>query len=208
MTVANISSLPVDYTAALAAVGLRGSDPKAQAVVLVCQRFNLDPILKHVVLVEGNVYVTRDGLLHIAHASGQLDGMEVEEARLSEDGKEWLSRATVYRKDMSRPFSLSGRFAAGRKNSKEMAEKVAEARTLKRAFDVAIATDDEQQAVGTQEQRRVTAAEVIRRPEPPQVALDPAPGEHIDVDTGEVHDALPLEDPSEPAWPETAQVPQ
>jgi hypothetical protein len=165
---AELQSLPVDYTAVLRHLGLNGADPKSQAVVLVCQRYDLDPILKHVVLVEGSVYITRDGLLHVAHDSGQFDGLEVEEAHLSEDGKEWRSRASVYRKDMSRPVVFSGRFPAGRKNSPEMAEKVAVARSLKHAFSVAIATEDERQAQDstptTPVPAPVTAAEIMGQP--------------------------------------------
>lgn len=207
MTVSSIEQVPVSYGKVLAHLGLKPDDPRSQAVVLVCQRYSLDPVLKHVLLVEGQVYVTRDGLLHIAHSSGQLDGMEVEEAHLSDDGTEWLSRASVYRKDMARPFSLSGRYPKGKKNAKEMAEKVAVARTLRHAFDVAIATDDERQAETSEPQRpRVTAADIVR-PKPAPPALDPAPGEHVDVATGEVHDALPVEDPpAEPLWPATPEV--
>ena len=166
----DLQSLPVDYTAVLRHLGLNGADPKSQAVVLVCQRYDLDPILKHVVLVEGSVYITRDGLLHVAHSSGQFDGLEVDEATLTDDGKEWRSRATVYRKDMTHPVVFSGRFPAGRKNSPEMAEKVAVARSLKHAFSVAIATEDErraQDAVPTAPAAApVTAAEIMRQPEP------------------------------------------
>ncbi len=141
---AELDALPIDYKAVLNYLGLRGNDVKAQAVVLVCQRYDLDPVLKHVVLVDGNVYVTRDGLLHVAHSTGQFDGIEVAEAALVED--EWRSRATVWRKDMSHGITFSGRYPKGRKNSPEMAEKVAVARALKHAFDVAIATEDERQA--------------------------------------------------------------
>jgi hypothetical protein len=191
---AEIDHLPIDYAAVLRHLGLNGNDAKSQAVVLVCKRYDLDPVLKHVVLVEGNVYVTRDGLLHVAHGTGQLDGIEVEEATLSEDGKEWRSRASVYRKDMTRPFAFSGRFPAGRKNSPEMAEKVAVARCLKHAFSVAIATDDERQAQDstpvTVQPAPVTAADILAKPSPLQT-----------IDAEVVQD-------EEPLWPDVATVPE
>lgn len=125
----------------LAFLGLSPDDPKSQALVAVCQRYDLDPLLKHVVIIPGSgPYITRDGLLHVAHRSGQLDGIEVvQEPTLSDDGKEWMCRVAVYRKDMSRPFSYPGRYAAAGKNrdyAQEMSLKAAEAHALRRAFDV------------------------------------------------------------------------
>ena len=147
------------------------------------------------------MYVTRDGLLHIAHNSGQLDGIEIDSAVLTDDGKEWQSRAVVWRKDMSRPFTMGGRYPAGRKNSQEMAEKVAEARTLKRAFDVAIATDDERHQHDDRPAAapRVTAADIV----PPVVAVEAAPP--VVVETAEV---LPVDEPDMPGWPDIADIPQ
>ena len=57
-------------------LGLNPNDAKSHAVVAVCERYELDPVLKHVIVIpKGGVYITRDGLLHIAHRSGQLDGI-------------------------------------------------------------------------------------------------------------------------------------
>ncbi|MGH3370821.1 MAG: hypothetical protein ACRDPR_12560, partial [Nocardioidaceae bacterium] len=60
----------------LAYLGLNPNDPKSRAVVAVARRYDLDPLLKHVVLIaskrtgKSDVYITRDGLLHTAHSSG------------------------------------------------------------------------------------------------------------------------------------------
>jgi hypothetical protein len=130
---------------------LNPADPKTQALLLVCNRYDLDPVLKHVVLVDGNVYITRDGLLHVAHASGKLDGIEV----LSQgaDSTHFTAVVAVYRKDMSRPFTYPGRYARDSRQAKkgygpEMALKCAESMALRRAFDVGgIATVEEQETI-------------------------------------------------------------
>ena len=125
----------------LSYLGLNPDDPRSQAVVAVAQRYDLDPLLKHVIVIpKGGVYVTRDGLLHVAHRSGQLDGIVVEqEPTLSEDGREWVSRVSVYRKDMRHPFTFPGRYpvsGSNREYAQEMSLKAAEAHALRRAFDV------------------------------------------------------------------------
>ena len=125
----------------LSYLGLNPDDPRSQAVVAVAQRYDLDPLLKHVIVIpKGGVYVTRDGLLHVAHRSGQLDGIVVDqEPTLSEDGSEWVSRVSVYRKDMGHPFTFPGRYpvaGGNREYAQEMSLKAAEAHALRRAFDV------------------------------------------------------------------------
>ena len=68
---------------------------------------------------------------------GQFDGLEVTEPVL--DGDYWRATATVYRKDMSRPFVYPGRYPVKGRNKDygpEMAIKVAEVMALRRAFDV------------------------------------------------------------------------
>jgi len=124
--------------AILKAVGLDRVPPEQRDLALaIAKRYDLDLMLKHLVLVDGRPYVTRDALLHIAHRSGQFDGLEVTEPVL--DGDYWRSTATVYRKDMSKPFVYPGRYPVKGGNARfapEMAIKVAEVMALRRAFDV------------------------------------------------------------------------
>lgn len=122
-------------------LGLDPRKPEDRAAVAVCRHYGFDPLLKHVVVIpRSGVYITRDGMLNVAHRSGQLDGIVVEEdPHLSDDGKEWVARVSVYRKDMSRPFTFPGRYAANGSNklyAPEMALKAAEAHALRRAFDI------------------------------------------------------------------------
>lgn len=166
-------------------LGLNPNDPRSQAVVAVAQRYDLDPLLKHVIVIpKGGVYITRDGLLHVAHRSGQLDGIVVEqEPTLSEDGKEWVSRVSVYRKDMGHPFTFPGRYSStggNRDYAQEMSLKAAEAHALRRAFDVTgLPAIDEQRP--TESRTGGLAA-----------ALTPEPA--VDTDTGEIHDGEVVEE--------------
>ena len=149
--------------ALLKAVGLDRLAPEQRELALnIAKRYDLDLLLKQLVMIDTRVYITRDGLLHIAHRSGQFDGMEATEPVLH-DGY-WRSICSVYRKDMSRPFTYHGRYPEGGKNrvfAPEMATKVAEVMALRRAFDV---------AAPTQEERWDRDVEVPE-PEPPPATL-------------------------------------
>ena len=137
--------------ALLKAVGLDRAAPEQRALAInIAERYGLDLLLKHLVLIEGRPYVTRDALLHIAHRSGQFDGIEVTEP-LVIDGY-WRCSATVYRKDMSHPITYPGRYPTSGGNAKfapEMAIKVAESMALRRAFNVAAPVVEERWDVET-----------------------------------------------------------
>lgn len=156
MTIANLEQHPAPDmgafdetdTKVLDYLGLNPNNPASRAVVLVCRAYDLDAVLKHVIVIpKGGVYITRDGLLHIAHRSGQLDGIVVEQEPTL-DGNEWVARVSVYRKDMRHPFTFPGRYpvnGSNRQYAPEMALKAAEAHALRRAFAVTgLPTEDEQ----------------------------------------------------------------
>lgn len=131
--------------ALLKAVGLDRVTPEQREITLaIAKRYDLDLLLRHVILVDGRPYLTRDALLHIAHRSGQFDGIEVTEPVI--DGEYWRSTATVWRKDMGKPFVYPGRYPVKGKNkdfAPEMAIKVAEVMALRRAFDVSAPVAEE-----------------------------------------------------------------
>jgi len=175
-------------------LGLNPQDPKSRAVVAVAQHYGLDPLLKHVIVIpKGGVYITRDGYLHIAHSSGQLDGIVVEqEPTLSDDGTEWVARVSVYRKDMRHPFTFPGRYPVAGSNrdyAQEMALKAAEVHSLRRAFNVSGLGAEDERRVPESASPRVTAADITgeREPEPvPPCADDAAEvidGEAVDSST-------------------------
>lgn len=174
----------------LSYLGLNPDDPRSQAVVAVAQRYDLDPLLKHVIVIpKGGVYITRDGLLHVAHRSGQLDGIVVEqEPTLSEDKREWVARVSVYRKDMRHPFTFPGRYSVSggnREYAQEMALKAAEAHALRRAFDVTGLPAIDEQRPGSEPAR-------------PSGGLGDALARQDEVAEGEIADEITAED----AFPE------
>ncbi len=124
--------------ALLRAVGLdRLAPDQRELAINIATRYELDLLLKHLVMIEGRPYITRDGLLHVAHRSGQLDGIETTEPEVREGY--WRATCAVYRRDMRHPFTYFGRYPTSGGNQKfaeEMAVKVAEVASLRRAFDV------------------------------------------------------------------------
>lgn len=174
----------------LAYLGLNPDDPRSQAVVAVAQRYDLDPLLKHVIVIpKGGVYITRDGLLHVAHRSGQLDGIVVEqEPTLSEDAKEWVARVSVYRKDMGHPFTFPGRYAvngSNREYAQEMSLKAAESHALRRAFDVTgLPTIDEQRPTAPPSPSDLGAA-LAKDDTPPEPAAPDDEAEIVEELTGD-----------------------
>ena len=136
--------------ALLRAIGLDKVPPEQREIAIaIANKYELDLLLKHLVLVEGRPYITRDGLLWIAHRSGVLDGIEVTEpaiVTLPGVGEFWRATCTVWRKDMTRPFTYAGRYPTKGGNTRfapEMAVKVAESMALRRAFNVSAPTVDE-----------------------------------------------------------------
>lgn len=157
-------------TTILRYLGLDPSNPASRAVVAVARAYDLDPVLKHVIVIpKGGAYITRDGLLHVAHRSGQLDGIVVEQEPTLVDG-EWVARVSVWRKDMTHPFTFPGRYpvsGSNRQYAQEMALKSAEAHALRRAFSVTgLPALDEQRAEQPRQSQPVTVQDVVN-PQPP-----------------------------------------
>ena len=161
---AGIEGVKIDYAKVLAHLKLNPSDPKAQALVLVCRQYNLDPVLKHALIVDGDLYITHKGLLHVAHLSGVYDGSIV--LAQGETDTHWTATVQVWRSDKTRPWTFPGRYPKLRDvnewrdgpNGKrvkvkigeeehphgpEMAIKTSECAGLRRAFDVAMSVAEE-----------------------------------------------------------------
>jgi phage recombination protein Bet len=127
------------------------SNEALKLTLLMCQRYELDPVLKHVVVIKfgqrQSPYITRDGLLHVAHRSGQLDGMS---ALVKREGDDEYAEATVWRKGCAHPFvyrAYRSEYDTQRNtwktHPKAMLIKTAEVIALRRAFDVAITAFEE-----------------------------------------------------------------
>lgn len=171
----------------LNALGLNVRDPKVQALALVADRYGLDLILKHVVLIQGSVFVSHAGLLHLAHTSGDLDGIEVE---IEEQQTKWVATAKVYRKSMSRPFTYTDECLKNEKvqSARKRAITRAERNALRRAFDV---------GVDVWEEERETARLSDARPEIPRLEHRPTGA----LPAGEGSNAPGLEASPSPAGP-------
>jgi len=125
----------------LAYLGLDPRKPADRAAVAVAKHYDLDPLLRHVIVIpKGGVYITRDGLLHLAHRSGHLDGIVVDQPpTLDTNTGEWVAVVTVYRDDQKHGYRYPGRYPANGSNKQyapEMALKAAEAHALRRAFAI------------------------------------------------------------------------
>jgi hypothetical protein len=200
--------------ALLKAIGLEIVPPEQRELALaIADRYGLDLMLKHLVLVDGRPYITRDGLLHIAHRSGQFDGMDVTDPVVVDvgAGKFWTARCSVHRKDMSRPFTYAGRYPTTGGNQKfapEMAVKVAEVMALRRAFDVSAPVIEERWDMdGTTapdpEPPKSTAQQIAERraaiaPPPPEPEIIRAIAEPDDIE-GEVVEPVQCASMSDPA---------
>lgn len=126
-------------------LGLDPENVATRALVLLAQRYQLDPLLGEIQLISdrngAKLYVTRDGMLAVAHASGHLDGITVDEQRRNSTGDGWTAYVSVWRNDMAHPFRYGAQCKdseaqARAGNGPEMALARAERRALKRAFRI------------------------------------------------------------------------
>lgn len=163
---------------------------QVELVVNICNRYGFDPLLKHVVLIQGTLYVTRDGLLDNAHRSGRFDGIRVT-AEQDKSGK-WLATATVWVKGMAHPVEYTAyqpehenpSSPAWKKSPRAMTVKCAEVMALKRAFNVSLGTAEEIGHDDAPVDARAVAS-APTRPEP-QPVQQPAFVEVVDAETGEI----------------------
>jgi len=97
----------VDYTAALAYLGLRQNDPKAHALILVCQRYQLDPLLGHVSIYKDRPYIHFAGYLHLANGHPEFAGLET--VREWEDERYCYATVRAHRGDRDFPAERTGK---------------------------------------------------------------------------------------------------
>lgn len=144
-----------------------GSEEQVNLILAICDRYGLDPMLKHIVLVSGNLYITRDGLLRIAHASGVLEAIEATAVR--GDDKKWIATAQVWRSDKRRPFIFEAHQAehenpgsgAWQKAPRAMTIKCAIVMALRHAFDVSLGAAEEIGYDGASERTNVGRVTII-----------------------------------------------
>jgi hypothetical protein len=217
--------------AILRAVGLDKVPAEQRELALaIANRYDLDLMLKHLVLIEGRPYITRDALLWVAHRSGHFDGIVATEPVIKEFpnlGQCWFCEVTVWRNDMSHPFTYGGRYPVGGQNRKygpEMAIKVGECMALRRAFNVSAATVEEKWEQDAEDAITVeppqTLAQVVeqrvaqvRESPQPQTAPDALERPTVPV-FGQSDITTPLDDDDvleavlEPDSPDVGQMPE
>lgn len=168
-------------------LGLDPNKPEVRALVLLCERYGLDPLLGQAEIISSRgkfePYITRDGMLDIAHRSGQLDGIVVDEQRRNSTGDGWTCFVSVYRKDMGHAFRYGAQCKDTEPQAKsgrgpEQALARAERRALKRAFNVqAIDADDDGHVEPPLKVRNESGEERPRQERPVSVETAQPPGE-------------------------------
>ena len=148
----------VDWDAALRYLNLSPKDPRAQALVMVCNRYDLDPMLGHVSLYDGKPYVHFAGYLHIANSHPAYLGPET--VREWEDDTYYHATVRVHRSDRSFPSERTGK-----------------SRKVKRKKDGTTYTDEDADAKAfAQACRRVLRmAFNVAHPDPGEEDGDPVP---------------------------------
>lgn len=125
------------------------TDDEFELLIALANKYGLDPLAKQIWAVKYNqnetarIFAGRDGLLAVAHRSEQFDGFGEPEFIYDSNGDVTAVKATVYRKDITRPFvqyawmkedNLNQGVWLTRPNT--MLLKVAETRALKHAFAI------------------------------------------------------------------------
>jgi len=141
------------------------SDDELKLFLHLASRYDLDPFTRQIWFIkygdDAHIFTGRDGFLHIAHRSGAFNGMQTQlreepvpfeikfynrkekKVEVLKRPSQFVATCTVYRKDMTEPFVCEvweSEYSTGQglwpTKRRVMIQKVAEASTLRRAFDI------------------------------------------------------------------------
>lgn len=141
------------------------SDDELKLFLHLAARYDLDPFTRQIWFIkygdDAHIFTGRDGFLHIAHRSGAFNGMQTQlreepigfeiryynrkekKVDVLKRPSQFVAVCTVYRKDMEQPFVCEvweSEYSTGQglwpTKRRVMIQKVAEASTLRRAFDI------------------------------------------------------------------------
>lgn len=141
------------------------SDDELKLFLHLAARYDLDPFTRQIWFIkygdDAHIFTGRDGFLHIAHRSGAFNGMQTQireepigfeiryynrkekKVEVLKRPSQFVAVCTVYRKDMTEPFVCEvweSEYSTGQglwpTKRRVMIQKVAEASTLRRAFDI------------------------------------------------------------------------
>ncbi len=121
-------------------LGLKGPQNQIQLLFQLGEKYQLDILTKEVTLIPGKgPFIGVWGRLHIAHRSGKLDGLELDDEW--ETDRHHCVRVIVWRKDMGRPAAkVIGR--VGKHEKKDWPMEIARARGLRAALGFAFSIHD------------------------------------------------------------------
>lgn len=184
-------------------MGFKGTPQQTTLLFQLAEHYQLDPLTKEISLIPGKgPFIGVWGRLHIAHRSGKLDGLEMDDE--FETDKHHCCRVVVWRKDQGRPAAkVIGR--VGKHEQKDWPLEIARARGLRAALGFAFSihdaydqADEDDQWVAPPDERvdatgTVIAAEVTNEVTPPAA---PKRARKVNKKTGEVIDVPPAEEMS------------
>ena len=171
-------------------LGISGPANQIQLLFSLAERYDLDVLGKEISLIPGKgPFIGVWGRLHIAHRSGKLDGLEMDDEWETE--KHYCVRVIVWRKDMRHPAAkVIGRVGkhegskdkAGKWQPKEWPLEIARARGLRAGLGFAFSIhdtydnqDDDSDGWAPPPDERVPAG------------VDTTTGEVIDINNGRVN---------------------
>ncbi len=122
-------------------LGLPPNHIHSKALLLLADRYGLDPLLKEIVVIPGKgPFVGVKGAVSVALRSGLLDGMEADDCW--DTDTHWCVRCIVWRKDMNHPAAkVIGRVAKTEK--KDWPLEIARARGVRAALSYAFNIHDD-----------------------------------------------------------------
>lgn len=121
-------------------MGFKGTPQQTSLLFQLAEHYQLDPLTKEISLIPGKgPFIGVWGRLHIAHRSGKLDGLEMDDE--FETDKHYCARVVVWRKDQGRPAAkVIGR--VGKHERKDWPLEIARARGLRAALGFAFSIHD------------------------------------------------------------------
>lgn len=170
-------------------MGFKGTQQHTALLFQLAEHYQLDPLTKEIALIPGKgPFIGVWGRLHIAHRSGMLDGLEMDDEE--EDDRHYKVRCIVWRKDQQRPAAkVLGR--VGRHEKKEWPFEIARARAVRAALGFSFSIHD---AYDTQDEDDWAPAPDERLQAsvtPPEPDEKPRRARKVSRTTGEVVDVEP-----------------
>jgi hypothetical protein len=150
VTPTSLDTVEVDFSAVLKEFKLDPDDPKAHAIVYLARTYQLDPLLREIMLLEdGSIFIGHKGRIRQALDSPELVAFETTDPWTGgEEDPDWHCRATVvvHRHGRDVAFTRTGRSSKVKHRkgggtypdpkAPERAEANAEYRALVRAFPI------------------------------------------------------------------------